>query len=180
MPFEGNYDWAAGQSVGAYLMKKYVRDNLLHLFYDCPPTRATLFHDEALVTVGNPIVRVINAASRFTHYAYQNAAADGDSWTQSAVLAPGSYNIHGYGSTSATSGQLTMTIDAFECLSQWDLYSAGLTHNVHLFSATVTLTQMKRYTITGTVDGKNALSTDYRIFMTYMTIVPLLQTGGDY
>jgi hypothetical protein len=179
MPYEGAYTWTDDQSVGAYVFNRYVRDNLLHMFVGSLPTRQIMYHDESLVTAGNAIARTVDGAQYFTFYAAQNPSADGDTFTQSVVLLPGTYQMSVYGRKTSSSGQLTLTIGSLEIDSQRNFYNGSTLDAQTVTDPIFTIDDGKRYVITGTVDGKDASSSGYDIDITYMAIVPYGPAGGD-
>jgi hypothetical protein len=155
-------NWAAGQSVGATAINKYLRDNLRHLAYSAQPERCTLWHDASINTVGNAIARFINAAYYETFIARQEASADGDTFTHSFVLAPGFvYQLGFTGLTAAGGGILDVFIDD-EYITTRDFYSAASTPQPKMTGGYYYATP-GRHVLKGVVNGHHASSTNYNI-----------------
>jgi hypothetical protein len=94
------------------------------------PTRATMWHDESTVVTGNALTIVKDPAMSYYHYAYQNAAANGDTFTQSFVLASGTYTFSVLGYTNTNRGKVDWYIDDVLVVGDQNWHSAGPTGNV--------------------------------------------------
>jgi hypothetical protein len=171
------YTWSA-QPFGAYLLNRYLRDPSLHLFYNALPARVTLWHDEALVVAGNALTFAINANQFHRFYSWQDPAALNDSWTQSLVLLPGTYEIKLFYFTGPNSGKLDLDLGSHQIVSSLDLYTAAPTFNQYAPYIWTVITG-GLYTLTGTVIGKNAASGGYEARLTYIAFYSEQLAGGD-
>ena len=156
--------FSSGTALSAADLNTMVKGNLDHL-YDNLPTRATLWHDEATVTAGNALTRTIAASQAYGWFAYQNAAADADSFTYTLVLAAGTYTMYVLGKTNSSYGKLDWDLDGTTITTGQDWYAAE-TFNVTKTVASIVVTTGGRLVLTGTVNGKNAGSTNYNIGLT--------------
>lgn len=139
------------------------------------PRRVTLFHEDSIVLSGTALARVINTAQLYNHYAHQNPAANGDSFTQSFLLLAGQYTFRVLGMTSTDFGILDWYLDDTLMISQQDFYSVAGANNV-VFNATVTVPTSGPHTLRAVVNGKNTSSSNFFIRLTKFAFIP---TGGD-
>lgn len=172
--------FADGDAIGAYRLNRYLRDPLLHLSNGSLPQRATLWHYQSHVVTGNAITLNVDSGCFGAHYAFQSASADGDTWTQSAVLLPGAYRFCIIFRMSSSGGRLDVSIGDLLEVSQLEFYSA-VTSDYNLSLSRVYIETPGRYTITGVTNGKDAASSAYNIMISSMSFRPApTSTGGDY
>ena len=163
--------WAAGVTVDEDMLNQQVRDNLQYL-YDELPIRATLWHQASLVTAGNAITTVIATAQPHNYLAYQNTAADGDSFTNSCVLGEGTYTLYILGQTRTDAGLVDWTLDGASIATGQDWYSGSQIADVTKSIAAISITTGGRHVLQGTINGKNASSTSYALRLTKYWFVP--------
>ena len=171
--------WSNDEPVGSYLLNRYLRDPLVHLSDGTLPQRAHLYHYQSVVTAGNAITLTAATACFDTYYAYQNASANGDSWTQSFVLLPGSYLLTTTYRKDNTSGILKLALDGVEFAADIDMYN-GATINVNNGAHFMWVDTPGRHVLTGTVTGKNGASGGYDIKISGLEIMPNNNLDGDY
>ena len=154
-----------GDAHSAATWNNEVKGNLDHI-YDNLPTRATLWQDEAIATSGNALSFTVDTAQAYNGYARQAAAnSDGDTFTHSCLLAAGSYTVSVLGLTAGSEGILDWDIDGSTVSTGQDWYSGSPVRNV-VKTFTATISEGGRIVLTGTVNGKNASSSDYRTSIT--------------
>jgi len=178
------YNWTADEDIGAYLMNRYVRDEFKYLYYRAHPQRAVLWHDEALVTVGNALTTTVQSAQYYCCYAYQNASANGDTWTNSVYLAEGIYQVDGWCVRTSDTGKIDLSIGDYDLVVAHDLYTAVWAARQYLSKSpgswVIAVPTSGRYVVTCTINGKNAASGGYDLMLTNIYFMPLSATGGDY
>jgi len=158
--------------VGAYAFNRYVRDNLRHLYYNAWNERAQMWHEASIVTVGNPLARVVNGAYYNTYIMRQDAPADGDTFTHAFCIAPGFYyKFYVEGLTGTAQGKLDIFVDDVY-LNTIDMYAASSTPVSH-YSGPFFTGRGLRHVLTGVVNGKNAGSSNYYISLSKIFLVPL-------
>jgi hypothetical protein len=133
------------------------------------PTRATLWHENSAVLVGNALLVGSDSNQMHTTAPFQNPAANGDTFTQSAFLRAGSYTLYVRGVTANNIGKIDWYIDNVLVLAGQDWYSAGLTYNV-LKSTPLTIVGDGYHVLKGVVNGKNASSSNFFMSLTKMVI----------
>ncbi|MBI5035555.1 MAG: hypothetical protein HZB51_34115 [Chloroflexi bacterium] len=133
------------------------------------PTRTTLWHDESVVTVGNALADTHDTAQNHATYSYQNAAANGDTFTQGFFLKPGWYTFSVLGITGTNSGKIDWYFDDVLLEIGQDWYANPGVYNVKKTSSiAVYVTYGGAHTLKGVVNGKNAGSGGYNIQLTKM------------
>lgn len=160
--------WTASQLVDEDDLNQQVRDNLNYLVGELPK-RATMWHENSTVLVGNAITETIRTGNIHNASWSQEAPADGDSFTQSCVLAAGTYTLYVDGTTGSTLGKIDWDLDGTGIATGQDWYSAGTVLNVTQTVAGVVISTGGLVTLTGTINGKNAASTNYRLYLVSMT-----------
>lgn len=131
------------------------------------PKRATMWHDAALVTVGNALARTNNASQNYAHYVFQSTAANGDTFTHGCWLKAGTYTMSMLGVTATSAGIIDWYIDTviIAALTGQDWYVASPAFNV-IKTGSVTVVGDGYHVIKGVVNSKNASSSAYNIFLT--------------
>lgn len=135
------------------------------------PVTATLWRDEDVVTVGNALISTVDAAQLYAFTAYQNAAANGDTFTHKFFLAAGTYTLSVLGITASDAGKIDWYLDAEGSpqISGQDWYAGGTTRNV-IQTASITVTGSGVHTLKGVLNGKNGSSTNFFAQLTKMWI----------
>jgi hypothetical protein len=164
-------DWVANELIDETLLNAHIRDNVQYL-YDELPIRATLWHDESVVTAGNALTTAILATQPHNYVATQSAAADADSFTQSCVLGEGTYTLYILGETRTAGGKVDWTLDGASIATGQDWYSASNTPNVIKSIASIVIATGGRHILQGTINGKNASSSGYTLRLTKFWFVP--------
>jgi hypothetical protein len=177
MPWTDISDYNDGMMIGAYNMNRFVRDNERHLYYQAMPRRAEFWHESSVITSGNSPALAINTAAFFNYYAYQNPAANGDAFTQSAVLGEGAYRFATYYYQNIDGGILVARING-EYITAINFYAAAPGVQVSTVGP-VYVRESKRHTFTFTIEGKSGASTDYRAYISGMAMYPDSSYTGD-
>lgn len=142
------------------------------------PTRATMWHDSSLVTVGNAISVVNQPSQNYGTYSVQSTAADGDTFTQSFLLAAGTYTLKVLGYTDNNRGKIDWYIDDTIVVSGQDWYSANGTLNVFKQDGSISVVGNGRHVLKGVVNGKNGSSSGYYICLTNVVLIPGSDVGS--
>lgn len=139
------------------------RDTYKYVAY---PGRRTMPHDESTVLVGNQLVSAIDAGQYDNRLSNQNPGQDGDVFTQSIVLAAGSYSFHVLGKQDQDCGIIDWTLDEFVIGLGQDWYGAP-TNNVEKI-LDIILPIDRNYVLKGTINGKNIASNGWQMYLTKM------------
>lgn len=141
------------------------------------PKRACIFVDELTVLTGNAIAVDVQSLEHYNMIGRQSAAANGDEFTWTWLLASGSYTVYILGATGTASGIFDLYVKqlpsgSFSSFSTGnDMYSAVTVWNV-IKTATITLAESALYEFKSKVNGKNASSSAYEIFLAKIWIKP--------
>lgn len=133
------------------------------------PRVVNFFHVQSVVTVGNALARTTPVDQIFNYQAYQNAAANGDTFTQDFTCAAGTYSFSSYGSSTTDRGRIDWYIDATKVVSleEWYAASAG---DILKTTSSIAITA-GAHTLSGVVNGKHASSSGYKIVLAAMWLV---------
>jgi len=134
------------------------------------PKRVTLLPIESTVISGNPLTLVVNTSGLYGGFIRQNPAANLDRFTQSFFLAAGTYKLHCYAATSATSAKLQISIDDSELVTE-DFYTSTTILNTHFFWQ-FTVDYDGVHILDCVANGKNASSSGYAINIHCFFIAP--------
>ena len=156
---------AAGGAISAADHNQYIRDNLSPL-YASLPARATMWHEEATVTVGNALVYLIVTGQAYNFISHQNTAADGDTFTQGCMIAEGTYTLYVLGRTLASAGRVDWYVDDVLVASAQDWYAASTTPNIEQTVASIVIAEGGWHVLKGVINGKNASSSGYDLQLT--------------
>lgn len=155
----------AGTAISAADYNLYVRDNLAHLYANLP-TRATLWHEEATVTAGNALAVDISTGAYCNGWWWQSAAANGDTFTQTFVLAEGTYTFYALGRNHTSGGRIDWYIDDVAFTTAQDWYAGSVAPNIVKSVAGVVIAEGGRHVLKGVVNGKHASSGGYAMYLT--------------
>lgn len=132
------------------------------------PKRATMWHNDSLVLVGNAFTRNITS-TWYSDRAYQSPAAINDAFTNGFLLAAGNYTLVIYCQTFTDNGIVTWYVDGVS-QGTTDHYSAGLADARKTLAITVTTDGW--HVLKGIVASKNGSSTDYAAVLTQLVVIP--------
>lgn len=135
------------------------------------PKRFTMWHDEALVTVGNAL-QSDYVAIRYGSQSYQNTPANGNTFTQSFMLRAGTYTFSVLGGTANNEAKVDWYIDNVLAISAQDWYSVGTVSNVVKAVGSIVVSGDGFHTLKGVVNGKNGSSSDYYLPLTKYWFTP--------
>jgi len=166
------YGADANLAAGTELAFTMVHEALEQLRADLLPTRVTMWHDESTVTAGNAIANVVDTGSRYCTYSNQNTAADGDTFTQSFLLAAGTYSLCVLGSTFTSRGKIDWYIDDVKVVSLQDWYAASLGINTIKTVGSIAVVGNGRHVLKGVINGKHASSSSYFMLLQKMWFYP--------
>jgi hypothetical protein len=136
------------------------------------PRRADMWHGSSLVTVGNAITRQHESTQDYGVHCYQNAAADGDTFTNGCFLAAGVYTFVVLGSSDNNRGKIDWTLDGVSIVTGQDWYSAASVVNVVKSTSSVAVLYSGWHQVKGVVNGKNGSSSGYNMLLTKMWFTP--------
>lgn len=135
------------------------------------PKRASMWHDESIVTAGNAITATLSASQRYGVLYYQNAPANGDTFTQSFMMRDGTYTLAVLGVTANDRGKIDWYVDDVLQITGQDWYSSGATYNITK-TGSITVVGDGLHVLKGVVNGKSGSSSNYYISPTKMWIIP--------
>ena len=133
------------------------------------PKRLTVFADELITT---PTVAItLNTSQQYAFYVVPTTANanDGDEYSFSGVFESGAYNFTILGLLQASSGIVDFYIDGALSYSGQDWYSAAVAYNTRKYIYDRVLTAGYHY-FTLKINGKNASSSDYTLFLTKIEV----------
>ncbi len=133
------------------------------------PKRAEMWHMDSNIVSGNGLTHSVYSTQLFNTASFQGSPSDGDSFTHSCVLAAGTYTLYLLGRSGADRGIIDWAINGSTVASGQDWYSAGTTDNVQ---KTVTNLSIPAglVALKGTINGKNASSSNYYMPLTRMVL----------
>jgi len=168
--------WVYAQLVDEGDLNAQIRDNLSWL-YDNLPQRGTMWHAESVATVGLAITMQVSSSQPYNGYASPvfDPAADGDVFTNSCVLAAGTYEFNALCVTEGSSGKVDFTLNGV-AMGTIDFYQAGTNYNQVKTLSSIVVATGGRQVLTGTTNGKNGSSGWYRMYVTKFWFAP---TAGD-
>lgn len=140
-------------------VKTYVDTNRM-------PQRATLWHDEATVISGSAISLYQDTTQVYNNTPLQTSHSNGDSFSHSLFLKAGTYTFAVLGVTTTIGGILDWTLDGTSILAGQDWYSVADAKNVIKTTTGISISTDGYHKLVGTVNGKNASSGNYYIFLT--------------
>ena len=170
--------FAQGQLIDPATLNTYLRDNSNSL-YSGMPNRATLWHDDALILSGNTLTQTTETNQFFNGYAYQSAAANGDTFTHSCYLQSGTYDLNILGITNNGCGIVDWYLDGTLIQASQDWYSASTTYNVVKTVASVSVGASGYHVLKGVINGKNGSSSGYQLRLTGYWLQPHPPTMTD-
>lgn len=143
--------------------------------WDNFPEYARCDHRAAIITAGTgPLVAQYAAAFSDHDGAawYFTTPADGDTFTHSVMLAPGTYTLYVYGITSAISAKIDWTLGGNSIATGQDWYSGGTVGNVTKTVTGISIADPGRYVLEGTVNGRYGSSSGWRVQLTRYWLTP--------
>lgn len=164
--------WTFKELVAYTDLNTYVRDQQKHLIENYPQ-RFAAFWDELTVVTGNAIALYTLSTSQ-PHNAiwYQTAGANGDKVAFSCpLLAGNNYVISLMGGKVSSAGKTAVYLNGTQIGSTLDWYNGTTAYN-QVQTITFNVAASRRQLFEIVVDGKNASSSGYNIFMTRIWIKP--------
>lgn len=133
------------------------------------PTRWTIYHTDSLVLVGNAIAHSLSTSAYLGTYAYQNAGASGDTFTNGFNLKSGTYTLRVYGQQDTMCGIVYWYIDnVYQGAQDWYGPSFAATYK----TLSVEVESDGPHSLKGYVYLKNFSSTGFYMKLTSMTFIP--------
>lgn len=172
MTYTAPTTYSAATPLAAADLNTYIGDNIGHLYTNLP-IRATMWHDESIVTSGAAIARTVSSSIAYCFYAAQSTGANGDEWTQSFVLGEGTYTLYLLGIVDTDCGKVDIDLDGSTIATAQDWYggsAAAATKSVA--GVSIGANEGGRHVLTVTVNGKHASSSGYKIKITKIYLVP--------
>lgn len=133
------------------------------------PKSAVMFHRYAWVLVGNPLTCAHSANPDFSYYAYQNAPANGDTFTHNFYLAAGVYALKVHGHTALDRAKIDWYIDGVLVVSGQDWWSGGTVWNAIIVDS-VLVSYSGPHVLKGITNGCNVGSTGWGIWLTTISL----------
>ncbi len=165
MTYTPPYVAQAGSLIRASDHNLYFGENIAHL-YDNLPTRATMWHDEATVTAGNALARLVVNTQAYNVVSYQNASANGDTFTHGFQVGEGTYTLTVLGRYLTSAGRVDWYVDDVLVASAQDWYAASTAYNKLKTVADVVIAEGGYHVLKGVVNGKNSSSSGYDLQLT--------------
>ena len=125
------------------------------------------------IASGTPSMSWLNAIDAYFggyFLSSQGSSENGDSWEHTFTLEKGTYSIRTRGATAAIFPKINYYIDDVLVITAQDWYSAGTDREVEKIVAAIAVTTSGLHTLTITVNGKNASSSDYSVGLTMIDI----------
>lgn len=129
-----------------------------------------MWHDQSIATVGNSFSYSLDYFQFFGVIAQQLTAANGDTFKNSFVCAPGTYVLNLLTKLDNYCGILDVYVDNV-LKGSFDLYSAGGVQNTIKTTSSFSLAG-GYHVLKGVVNGKNGSSVGYSVLMTRMYLTP--------
>jgi hypothetical protein len=145
---------------------------LISMFLQWFPKRATLWHEESLPLTGHELEVTIVSGHQYGFDVYQHNAGQGDSFSQSFLLRPGTYMFNVLGRIDTNRGKIDWYIDDVLVISGQDWYAGSLTYNIVKKALVTVKGPTPFHTLRGVVSDKNAVSLDYAMTLTKMWFTP--------
>lgn len=128
------------------------------------PQRAVMWHEEVNIVSGNALGVESWSYDVNQDYIYcplQHPDANGDTFTQSFMIAAGTYDLYILGAGDSNNGLVDWYVDDVLIASGQDWYTAGPTYNIVKTVTDVVITGNGRHVLKGIINGKNVSSTEY-------------------
>jgi len=135
------------------------------------PKSPTLWHDQAIKTVGGTFVSIAENQQLYNNYTYQDSPADSDEWTHGFNCQAGTYQINLLSLDANDRGKLDLYIDNVLVASGIDFYNASATPNQKHSTSNITIGN-GYHILKGKVNGKNGSSSSYYIALTKIWLTP--------
>lgn len=165
MTYTPPYVAQAGSLIRASDHNLYFGENIAHLYANLP-TRATMWHDEATVTAGNALERRVVSTGAYNVVSYQNAGANGDTFTHNFVVGEGTYTLTVLGRHLPSAGRVDWYVDDVLVASAQDWYAGVTESNIEKSVAAIVIAEGGWHVLKGVVNGKNGSSSGYDLQLT--------------
>lgn len=156
---------AAGALIRAAYHNTFIRDNLEHLYANLPK-RATMWHDEATVITGNALARLAVNTHAYNVVSYQNASANGDTFTHGFQVGEGTYTLTVLGRHLTSAGRVDWYVDDVLVASAQDWYAGSAAPNIEKSVAAIVIAEGGWHVLKGVINGKHASSSGYDLQLT--------------
>ncbi len=157
--------WESLENLGASDLNVELRDNLEHLYANLPK-RATMWHDEATVITGNALARLVVNTHAYNVVSYQNASANGDTFTHGFQVGEGTYTLTVLGRHLTSAGRVDWYVDDVLVASAQDWYAGATAPNIEKSVAAIVIAEGGWHVLKGVVNGKNGSSSGYDLQLT--------------
>jgi len=167
-----------GDIITAAIWNQDVVDNGAYL-YGQHPQSALLQSLESVQAAGGALtIANIMGSGWFGYAAYQNPAANGDERHWSVLLAQGVYTVKFLGYTSTGGGKADWSLDGVSITTGQEWYSGSTTYNVVYTVSSVAVAAGGRHLLKAVINGKNASSLGYGMYLTAIWFVRSAITQG--
>jgi len=136
------------------------------------PKRWIGFHDSSLILAGNPLVIFNNTSQNWFSGAYQDAPqSDLDSFSQSLVIASGTYTFRVFCIKVPDAPKVDWYLDDTKVITGMDFYDAGGVLS-QVLTDTIIVPTSGLHKLVAVVNGRNVSSSGYRLQLTKMELLP--------
>ena len=126
--------------------------------------------------VAGGFTKGVDNAQFFNMQYFQATPADGDAIQTTVLLKAGTYDVYVLGIKSNNRGKVDWTMDGGAAfISGQDWYNAAPVQNA-IMTGTVTIASSGRHILKGTINGKNASSSNYYFVITAVWLVAQSQS----
>lgn len=165
MTYTPPYVAQAGSLIRASDHNLYFGENIAHLYANLPK-RATMWHDEATVITGNALARLVVNTHAYNVVSYQNASANGDTFTHGFQVGEGTYTLTVLGRHLTSAGRVDWYVDDVLVASAQDWYAGSAAPNITKTVADIVIAEGGWHVLKGVVNGKNGSSSGYDLQLT--------------
>ncbi len=102
----------------------------------------------------------------YNGWAFQSASANGDTFTHGFMVAEGTYTLYILGRHHTSAGRVDWYIDDVLIASAQDWYAGSTAPNITKTVSSITISEGGWHVLKGTINGKNASSSGYDMYLT--------------
>lgn len=133
------------------------------------PTRATMWHDESLTLSGTTLSQIMATGLIYYFYCLQNPCANGNSFSNSFLLASGTYTFDIWGFADNNRGKIDWYVDDVLIVSGQD-WASGSFKSV----SSISIVGNGRHVLKGVINGST--TGNYYMCLTKFAFIPSSDT----